>query len=882
MIDHLGNVRNDILYYTERTYPGIVVMEDTISFWDYRFGDTSLVDPKDTLRRIDMSFVCKGDRNDSNQISLSCGQIRQYEESSDHLNYYLPHFGTSGITNVKGYARIVYEDVFPNINFHLYSNARGPKMYFEIKPGGDPNDIKMLFSGQDSISTISSTLSMYLGAWQLPLAPGYAYQISGGTTSMLGWTPVWIHSGGGLVTISTSTYDPTKTLVIGIGNPPPSSSGIANLDWSVYYGDVGRQHAGRLTSEEDEKAIYHGMTQYALSFPSENGETQPSTTVTIGDWYLSKFINTERKWATYYGGTNVDQLSGVKVLYRESNPDIGGLWAVGYTRSYDVFESTYLFAGAFKQTIDAGAPTPGDLFPQDGLMASFDRLSGELKFNTYFGSKGQDFIGGIDITPDNQYLYIVGGTSEKTLFANSALPQTTGRFPLYSGPLSNYYFKGAKVNDEDHEAFIARFNLSSFTLDWSTLFGGEGFDEITSIKALGGHLYIGGRTSVQKLDEYPSPTISHSVDRFPLSQKTGAFFQNSIHSIHKSNAFIAHFDQALRLDWSTLLGHSIAGVHGLDTDSKGNILVLNSKVKSDLFAPSSPIGNSFGWVPTFDNGISYFDASSNPNQRAALLKFNSNFELKWATKLHSFGTGFTSFDPVGHVDALKIDEKDIVYIATSMDINAAPTYNLIGGYWQVANASATTSGSVPYHFDNYLLSFDNNGYFRWGTYFGGASTSTSGDSYDVATDLTINNGYLYLTGVTRCENSPYIYCPYSFSYCDMTYNATDDVFISRFKTLIEPTHVNDINPANIDLALYPNPVQDVFSVSFFNNGDLDVGSEFDIQIVSIEGKVISSSKWTIVSGVNQFQIDASGLSNGHYFIHLFNAQNNGAIKFVKL
>lgn len=440
MIDHLGSVRNDILYYTEMTYPGIVVMEDTVSFWDYAFGDTTLINPKDTLRRIDMSFVCKPDRNNGNNSPISCGNVVHYEESSDHLNYYLPHCGPSGITNVKGYARIVYEDVFPNINFHLYSNAKGPKMYFEIKPGGNPNDIKLMFSGQDSISTIGSSLAMYLGPRQLPLPLGYAYQISGGTTTPLSWTPNWIHTGGGLVSISTGSYVLTDTLIIGIGDvviPPPD---VGNLDWSVYYGDAGRQHAGRLTSDKSDDAIFHGLTNYAQSFPAYNGQIQVDVSSNMGDWYISKFTNTGRDWGTYYGGTNSDQLSGIQVLHNGSNPPLGGLWAVGYTRSSDVLSGTYAPDGAFKQSLDAGAPIPGELFPQDGLMASFNRDDGELVFNTYFGSKAQDFISGIDITPGNQYLYIIGGTSGETLFSNSSLPQTTGKFPLYSGSSGSYYF----------------------------------------------------------------------------------------------------------------------------------------------------------------------------------------------------------------------------------------------------------------------------------------------------------------------------------------------------------------------------------------------------------------------------------------------------------
>lgn len=32
--DHQGSIRNDVLYYTERTYPSIALMQGQVSFWD--------------------------------------------------------------------------------------------------------------------------------------------------------------------------------------------------------------------------------------------------------------------------------------------------------------------------------------------------------------------------------------------------------------------------------------------------------------------------------------------------------------------------------------------------------------------------------------------------------------------------------------------------------------------------------------------------------------------------------------------------------------------------------------------------------------------------------------------------------------------------------
>lgn len=199
VIDHLGNIRNDVKYYTERTYPSMYLMEGKVAFCDLALRDTAITGALDTLRRIDMSFNCGKREEERGTLNMAeiCGHLQQYEESADHLNYYLPHCGPNGITNVKGYARIVYEEVFPNINVHMYSNAKGPKMLFEIKPGGNPDDIRLAFSGQDSIAVTSSGLAMYLEAWEMSFPQAYAFELdAANNTSILPWLPVWNHSGG--------------------------------------------------------------------------------------------------------------------------------------------------------------------------------------------------------------------------------------------------------------------------------------------------------------------------------------------------------------------------------------------------------------------------------------------------------------------------------------------------------------------------------------------------------------------------------------------------------------------------------------------------------------------------------------------------------------
>ncbi|MBL7940190.1 MAG: hypothetical protein JNL43_12580 [Flavobacteriales bacterium] len=52
-----------------------------------------------------------------------------------HMNYHLPHCGTAGITDVEGYSRVLYENIFPYVDLHFYSGGFGQKMALVCRPG---------------------------------------------------------------------------------------------------------------------------------------------------------------------------------------------------------------------------------------------------------------------------------------------------------------------------------------------------------------------------------------------------------------------------------------------------------------------------------------------------------------------------------------------------------------------------------------------------------------------------------------------------------------------------------------------------------------------------------------------------------------------------
>ena len=89
--------------------------------------------------RIDVEFV--GMKPNSTLVTE--------EEIPGHTNYYL---NNQEVTQVKSYKRIVYTNVYENIDLTFYYSAKGVWCDFTVKPGGNIADIQMRYDGANQVS----------------------------------------------------------------------------------------------------------------------------------------------------------------------------------------------------------------------------------------------------------------------------------------------------------------------------------------------------------------------------------------------------------------------------------------------------------------------------------------------------------------------------------------------------------------------------------------------------------------------------------------------------------------------------------------------------------------------------------------------------------
>jgi len=146
IIDMEGNLRSDILYVGDGGGTKIYLRKGGVSYvltMDPEYSGTidneedeeleTLNNKHETLRvhRVDMEFV------NANMDA----KIRVENPTQGYFNYYLGHC-PEGITGVKAHRKVIYENIYSNIDVVFYGGIKeGMKYDFVVKPGGKVENI---------------------------------------------------------------------------------------------------------------------------------------------------------------------------------------------------------------------------------------------------------------------------------------------------------------------------------------------------------------------------------------------------------------------------------------------------------------------------------------------------------------------------------------------------------------------------------------------------------------------------------------------------------------------------------------------------------------------------------------------------------------------
>ncbi len=505
-------------------------------------------------------------------------QIRTLEPLAGATNYFIKNDNARWKTNIPGYGRLRYDEVYAGIDLDYYGSQRRLEYDFTVSPGADPEAIRLRFEGVSGLR-IDSTGDLLLETPAGPLrqhrpvvyqeiggrrvAREGAYRIRDGVVSFAIGTydrsaplvidPILSYStflGGAssdaayaiAVDGSNNVYITGATISTDLSKPGAAQAGyggaqdafVAKLNASggtvgyiTYLGGTGEDTGTSIAVDSTGAAYVAGFT-FSTNFPTSS----PFQAANAGsaDAFVAKLSanGDVLTYSSYLGGANDDRGLGIAI------DSTGAAYVAGATASPN-FPMAAPIVGAF-----AGGA-------RDGFVSKIATGGGSLVFSTYLGGSGDDSATAVAANVTG--VYVVGTT-------------TSTNFPVAAA------IRGTAAGGVD--AFLTKLPLSGTTLTYSTYLGGTLDDRATAVAVDGtGAAFVAGWTFSTNY-----PTVSAAYGTF-----RGGIYDSFVTKVNAAGT---------GYDWSTFLGGNGEDyISGIAVDSTGAAAVTGYTSSSDFPLVSS-------------------------------------------------------------------------------------------------------------------------------------------------------------------------------------------------------------------------------------------------------------------------------------------------------
>jgi len=602
-------------------------------------------------------------------------------ESEDRTDYYFSYC-PAGIVNVHGYQKISIKNVYPGIDWVLYSkpgkDGKGIKYDFVVHPGADPSLIRLKYKWTDRPvlqSDGSVKISMPFGELMegAPVCYQPAAHEDAATTAVAAQSSgmernieTHYRINGNELGFEIGTYNSRETLII---DP--------TLVWGTYYNAPNGVQFTLGVSTDGVNVWVTGDTQGQNGFPTFSlgaGAYMQGFAVTQG-YGANAFVlefNTCGKliWATYYGGsTSFNGTTSAWDYGSSISSDGTNVWVTGNTRSSDF--PVLSKAGAFFQ----GTNNTTFLNPGGGFILEFNCATNARVWASYYGGSNYDRFN--SISSDGTNVWVCGST-------------ISNDFPTQF--LAGAYNQGG-LNYGAGNAFIIQLNCGTSARTWATYFGSYNYNAANSINSDGTNVWVTGYAGSQ----LPLVNPGH-----------GAYYQ-AANGGSNTNAFVAQFSCSSSSNlWSTYYG----GSGGSSQGDMGNSIYsdgTNVWVTGGTFSTDFPVLDA--------GGGDYFQGTSGGIYgNIFILKFNcaTNARL-WAT--YYGGSGNSTYrEDIGYSIT---SDGNSVWVTGGTDSPDFPTMNS-----SCSNFFQNTLGGSP--LDVFVLQFNTSCVRKYATYFGTALDGNGG------------------------------------------------------------------------------------------------------------------------------------------------------------
>jgi hypothetical protein len=508
------------------------------------------------------------------------------------LNHYmLSADPKDSIRNVRTYAEVKYDQVYPGIDLVFHGDERQVEYDFVVAANVDPAQIGLTFTGIDraELDRNGDLILQAGGAAVRQRRPQMYQEIDGRRQSVAG---DFVLKSANEVAFRVGTYDRQHALVI---DP-------ILLFSTLYGGCRDRQGIADMTIDAAGNSYVIGYYPWDCDIGTFN-------------IFVSKFgPNGAPVFKTTLGGILVEQPGGIAL------DRLGDIWITGSTQQVvpgapafpvtqnafqavhagatDVFVtqldptgSTILYstllggAGADAgedivvdgqgricitgQTSSLNFPTHNATQPQlrgpsDAFVTVFDPTGTTLVFSTYFGGSADD--NGVRLAFFNSGISVVGNTS-------------SADFPLLA-PLQPTFGGGAS------DAFLARFSFTG-ALIVSSFLGGSGAEQAFGISFdNAGHAYVvGGTNSTDFPTSHPlQPQLSHPPESDAFLAKVSTDFTSLDYS--------TYLQIGADLDCTGLFPPGPCGAVAVDRDNNAYVTAGSPRSRGVFVAKIDPAGTN--------------------------------------------------------------------------------------------------------------------------------------------------------------------------------------------------------------------------------------------------------------------------------------------------
>lgn len=646
-------------------------------------------------------------------------KISETEKQSYYNNYFIGNDESKWQSNVGIYRSIQYQNIYPNIDFKIYSEASSMKSDYIIRKNGNVADLQFEYDGVDAITVenngklkISTSINTVY-----ELKP-YAYQLINGRHIEV--SCLYKLNGNILSFVLPEGYDKNADLVI---DP--------TLVFSTYSGSFS-DNWGSSATHDNAGNMFLGGIALGSSYPTTTGAFQTNFAGGSGsepsDIAITKFSNNgaAKLFSTYLGGSSNELLASLICTPNNELVAVMTTSSNNFPTTLNAFDRTFN-GGSSVTAYEINLPNGSDI-----AVTKLNAAGSSLVGSTFLGGSGND---GTNLSDETAFNYGDESRSDVALdnsgniyvtstTTSTNIPNTSGKAQPSNGGGSS-------------DGLLAKFNSDLSALSWATYFGGSGADASYSM-GLDNNNFIficGGTTSTN------IPGRANGLNTTYRGGNTDGFvakFDNNGNAVLTSTYLgTGSYDQAYILDLDNnnniyIFGQTLgaypvsSGVYS-NTGGRQFIHKLNNTLNATSFSTvfGSVNGNTINITPTallvdvcnniyavgWGGNVNYqgttFDMpvtqdaykSNTDGSDFYLINLNAN-----ATSL-KYATYFGEDGGVGdHVDGgtSRFDKNGVVYEAVCASCGGTNSFPITGGV-AGPNNNANNCNMAGFKFDFNLV-----------------------------------------------------------------------------------------------------------------------------------------------------------------------------------